>query len=306
MPKVSITGAFSYSGAYIAEAFLDAGWQVRTLTRNPLRPHRLQGKIEALLLNFDQPGEMQNNLAGADVLVNTYWVRFDHGSSTFAQAIKNSATLFSSAHRAGAKRIVHLSVSNAELDAPLPYYAGKAKVEEILKRAGPSYSILRPTLIFGEEELLLNNIAWLLRKLPIFVIPGDGSYRIQPIFVKDLAQLALRESTEKGTRLINAAGPQVLRYSEIIQLLMQAVGSRARIMYSHPRSAILLARLLGLFLNDVLLTQDELDGLIQERLFVGPDHIDGIRFSDWAANNAHLLGSHYSNELSRHHQAPTH
>lgn len=303
MPLASITGAFSYSGTYIAEAFLEAGWQVRTLTRNPTRAHRLQGKIETFDLYFARPDDIAKNLAGSDLFINTYWIRFDHKHSSFAGAIDNSRLPFESAKKANVRRIIHLSVSHADINSSLPYYSGKAKVEKILADSGVPYSILRPTLIFGEEELLVNNIAWLLKKLPIFVIPGSGEYRLQPIFVKDLAQLALRESNEKGGRVINAAGPEVLEYLELIQLLAQVVNSQARLIKAPPWLSLALAKLLSLFLRDVLLTQDELAGLIEDRLYIGSDHIKGRKFSDWAKNNAHLLGQRYTNELARHHQS---
>ena len=199
-------------------------------------------------------------------------------------------------------RIIHLSVSHADIQSPLPYYAGKARVENILADSGIPHSILRPTLIFGEEELLVGNITWLLKKMPVFVIAGDGKYRLQPIFVKDLAQLALRESQKNGDRVINAAGPEVFKYIELIELLSEIVKSKALLIKAPPWLALALAKLLSLFLRDVLLTKDELEGLIEEHLYIGPDYIEGSQFSDWAKENAHLLGGHYSNELARHHQ----
>jgi uncharacterized protein YbjT (DUF2867 family) len=302
LPTVVITGAFSYSGSYIEEAFLEDGWTVRTLTRNPERAHRLQGKIDANPLDFEKIEDIEKDLRGASVLVNSYWVRFDHGDSSFAQAIQNSERLFQAAQRAGVKRIIHLSVSNADLDSELPYYSGKAKVENALMKLGPGISILRPTLIFGDEELLLNNIAWLLRKLPIFVIPVNGEYRLQPIYIKDLANLALRESKERGNRIIDAAGPEVLSFSDLIQKLIELTKSRTLRLHLPPRIAILLAKLLSVFLKDVLLTMDELQGLMQEKLYVGDDRIDGLKFSEWARQHAHKLGLSYTNELNRHHQ----
>lgn len=300
--SVAITGAFSYSGAYIAEAFLDAGWQLRTLTRNPDRPHRLQGQLDARPLNFGNAEEIQANLEGLDVLINTYWVRFDYRGSSFRQAIENSARLFSAANAAGVQRILHLSVSNPDPASELPYYAGKAEVERLLAQSGLPHSILRPTLIFGEEELLLNNIAWLLRKMPLFPIPRAGGYRVQPIYVCDLAQLALHEAQQEGNRVVNAAASEILSYYQLVKIVRDAVGSRALLVHVSPGTAIFLAKLLGPLLRDVLLTRDELDGLMQERLYVGDDCIDGAPFTDWARENAHLLGRSYTNEIRRHHQ----
>lgn len=302
--SVAVTGAFSYSGAYIAEAFLAAGWRVRTLTRRPERPHRLQGQLEARPLDFTDEAALRADLAGVDVLVNTYWVRFDYRGSSFRQAVENSARLFAAARSAGVKRIVHLSVSNPDPASKLPYYAGKAEVEALLIQSGLPHSILRPTLIFGEEELLVNNIAWLLRKLPLFPIPRAGGYRLQPIYVRDLAQLALNEAQQQGHRTLNAAASEVLSYYHLVKTLRDVVGSRALLLHVSPGTAIFLAKLLGPLLRDVLLTRDELHGLMEERLYVGKDCIEGTRFTAWARENADLLGRRYTNETQRHHRSP--
>ncbi len=300
--SIAVTGAFSYSGSYIAEAFLEAGWQVRTLTRRPERQHRLQGKVEALPLDFEDQPSLVAGLQGIEVLVNTYWVRFDYQGSSFAQAIRNSGRLFLAAREAGVKRIVHLSVSNPDTNSELPYYAGKAKVEHLLRESGVPHSILRPTLIFGEEELLVNNIAWLIRKAPLFVVPGDGQYCVQPIYVRDLAALALREAQESENHEVNAAAGEVLTYGDMIHFLKDLIGSETWLLYVPPAIAIGMARLLSIMLRDVLLTHDELDGLMQERLYVGDACIEGLAFSDWARENAQLLGAYYTNEIQRHHQ----
>jgi NADH dehydrogenase len=301
--KVSITGAFSYSGAYIAEAYLAAGWEVQTLTRNPLRPHRLQGKIASFPLDFQNSDELIESLNGVAVLINTYWVRFDYQHSSFEQAINNSELLFNAAKIAGVKRIIHLSVSNPSFDSELPYYAGKARVEELLEESGLAHSILRPTLIFGEEELLVNNIAWLMRKMPLFPIAGDGTFRLQPIYVRDLAKMALEEANKKTNRILNAAASEVLSYRQLLEILKRISNSRSLFFQVPPWIAIALARLMSFVLRDVLLTRDELDGLMQERLYVGDECTKGVEFSRWAQENRQLLGRKYTNEISRHHQS---
>jgi NADH dehydrogenase len=216
---VAVTGAFSYSGQYIARRFLESGWDVITLTRDPNRAHPLQGKISAFPLDFTDPQSLAKNLRGADTLVNTYWVRFEYPGSSFAQAVENSGILLRAAEAAGVRRVVHISVSRPELGSDLPYYRGKAAVEELVKQSKLSYSILRPTIIFGKEEVLISNITWLLRHLPAFVIPGDGKYRLQPIYVEDLAELALKAARSTQNEVIDAGGPQVFTYEELVRFL---------------------------------------------------------------------------------------
>ncbi len=279
------------------------GWKVLTLTRRPERPHALQGAVPALPLDFSQAEELSKNLRGVDTLVNTYWVRFDYAGSNFEQAIANTQILLQAAEKAGVRRIIHLSVSNPDLHSALPYYRGKAEVETIIQKSALFYSILQPTLIFGREELLVNNITWLLRHFPIFAIPGDGNYRLQPIYVGDLAKLAARKAEGHTNEVLPAAGPDVLTFKELIHFLAEALGSRARIVHADPKLALQMSKVLSVVLRDVLLTQDELTGLMEERLYVGDNSVGTTSFREWVLKNIELLGRRYTNELRRHHVA---
>jgi NADH dehydrogenase len=300
--KAAVTGAFSYSGSYIARALLAKGWEVKTLTRRPEREHELQDQVRAYPLDFSNADELTRNLEGIETFVNTYWVRFNHPGSSFGDAIVNSEILVRAAERAGVKRIVHLSVSNPDINSSLPYYSGKAEVEAMIRSSELSYAILQPTLIFGEEELLVNNIAWLLRRLHAFVIPGDGRYRLQPIYVGDLAEIAAEQAGETSNAVIPAGGPDVLSFEELIHFLAEVMGVRVAFLKAVPSVALGLSKTLSLLLQDVLLTKDELDGLMEERLYVGDNAVGKTGFRGWAKANAHLLGANYTNELKRHHQ----
>ncbi len=298
---VAVTGAFSYSGQYIARRFLETGWDVITLTRDPNRPHPLQGKIAAFPLDFTDPQSLTKNLRGADTLVNTYWVRFEYPGSSFAQAVDNTGVLLRAATAAGVRRVVHISVSRPEISSDLPYYRGKAAVEELVKQSNLSYSILQPTIIFGKEEVLISNITWLLRHLPVFVIPGNGKYRLQPMYVEDLAELALKAARSNQNEIIDAGGPEVFTYEELVRFLAKLTGNRVFLLHFPPSLALVMAKLLGLMLGDVLLTRYELLGLMQERLYVGLPGAGHTAFSAWAHEHADSLGREYVNELKRHH-----
>jgi len=216
--------------------------------------------------------------------------------------VENSQTLIAAAERAGVKRIIHISVSNPDLNSDLPYYRGKAQVEEIVKASKMSWAILQPTLIFGKKEVLIHNIAWLLRHFPIFVIASDGRYRVQPIFVEDLAAMAAKAAGTTRNEILPAAGPEIYTYAELINLLKQIIGSRAIILHTPPWLTLLMAKLVGLLLRDLTLTSEELQGLMEERLYIGEPALASTRFSDWAKEKRHDLGLFYRNELKRHHQ----
>lgn len=298
----AVTGAFSYTGSYIARTLLERGWDVITLTRDPGRPHQLQARVKASPLDFSRPEQLEANLRGAHTLVNTYWVRFNYPGSSFEQAVENSQMLIAAAERAGVHRIIHISVSNPDLNSTLPYYRGKAQVEEIVKTSKMSWAILQPTLIFGKEEVLIHNIAWLLRHFPIFAIAGEGAYRVQPIYVEDVAEMAAKAAATTRNEILPAAGPEIYTYAELINLLKQIIGSRAMILHTPPWLTLLMANLVGLLLRDITLTSEELQGLMEERLYIGEPALASTRFSDWAKEKRHDLGLFYRNELKRHHQ----
>jgi NADH dehydrogenase len=297
---VAVTGAFSYSGQYIARAFLQRGWDVITLTRDPGRPHALLGKVKAFPLDFNNPVEIENNLRGVDTLVNTYWIRFEYPRSTFAGAVENSGRLIRAAEQAGVRRFVHLSVSKPE-GATEPYFRGKLQVEKLLAASKLSYAILRPTIIFGNEEVLLNNITWLLRHFPIFTIPGNGKYRVQPVAVTDLADLAVRAAEGRQNQMIDTVGPEIYTFNEMLGFLKQVSRSRAILLNLPAGLALLLSRIVSALLGDVTLTREEMTALMDERLVTDSPPNAPTLFSDWARANAHILGKRYVNELKRHH-----
>ena len=176
--------------------------------------------------HFDQPERLAESLAGVSVLYNTYWVRFNHRRFTFADAVRNSRTLFDAARQAGVERIVHVSITNPSLDSPLEYFRGKAEVEEALQASGVSYAILRPAVLFGGEDILINNMAWTLRRLPVFGVFGRGDYRLQPIHVDDLASLAVAQGQRRENVTINAIGPETFTYRELVETIGQIIGRR--------------------------------------------------------------------------------
>jgi uncharacterized protein YbjT (DUF2867 family) len=208
-----VTGAFSYSGAAIASELLATGHQVRTLTGHPGRaPAGTQ--VDVRPLNFADPAALTRDLAGAHTLYCTYWVRFPHGSTTHESAVENSRVLFGAAAEAGIQRIVHVSITHADLASPYPYFCGKAAVEAHLKASGVPYAIARPAILFGGNGVLLNNIAWLLRHVPVFAIGGRGDYRIRPVHVDDLARLCADLGGRTDNVTVDAVGDVLLTTEE--------------------------------------------------------------------------------------------
>ncbi len=296
-----VTGAFGYTGKYITRELLARGGRVRTLTRpHPDRPNPFGEEIEVAPLDFANFDELVRNLTGATTLYNTYWVRFPVGQATFDSAVENTKTLIRAAKQAGVRRVVQISVSNPSLDSPYAYFRGKARLEKVLAESGLSYAIIRPTVIFGPEDILINNIAWLLRRFPVFAIPGSGAYRIQPVSAEDNATLAVDAGEREDNLVLDAAGPEIHTYEELVRLIARAVGSHARIVHLPPGLVWALAWFLGKIVNDVLLTREELGALVDDLLVSHQPPTGKSRFSDWLQRNASAVGAQYASELGRH------
>jgi uncharacterized protein YbjT (DUF2867 family) len=297
-----VTGAFGYTGKYITRRLLDSGRRVRTITGHPKRANSFGNDVEIASLDFGDRAGLVRSLRGASVLYNTYWVRFNHGRATFDEAVTNSRALIQAATEAGVRRIVHLSIANPSLDSHLPYYSGKALVEKAIVDSGLSYAILRPTVIFGVEDILINNIAWFARHFPLFAIPGSGRYQLQPIFVEDLADLAINSARQENNLVLDAVGPEIFAFKDLVEQIALAVGAKPKFIHVRPRAALQLLRLVGPIVGDVILTREEIEGLMANLLVSKHPAPGQTLFSVWLAKNAAVLGSRYTSELQRHYQ----
>ncbi|MBA3375602.1 MAG: NAD(P)H-binding protein [Actinobacteria bacterium] len=292
-----VTGAFSYTGRHIAEALLSRGRCVRTLTRRRHPSHPLAGKVETVQMRFDD--SLVDSLRGTDTLYNTYWVRFERGSTTFERAAENTALLFRAAREAGVRRIVHVSVANPDPGSPFPYFRGKAATEQTLRDSGLSFAIVRPTLVYGPEDILVNNIAWALRHVPLFLVAGDGRDEVQPVSVGDTAAICADAGGRSDDVVLDAAGPERWAFEDFVRLIARAVGGPARILRAPPSVGLAMARVAGVFLRDVVLTRDELEALSAGLLVSSEPPLGRDSFEAWLAENAETLGRRYESELAR-------
>jgi uncharacterized protein YbjT (DUF2867 family) len=293
-PLAVVTGAFSYTGAAIATRLLAGGERVRTLSRRDDPSNPLRGRVDVAPLQFADEPALVESLRGAQTLYNTYWIRFERDGSTFDRAVENTRTLFTAARAAGIERVVHVSVTNASEDSPFPYFRGKARCERALAESGLEHTIVRPTLVFGPRDILVNNIAWVLRRFPLFLVPGNGSYRVQPVSVEDVAEIAV---TASGT--VDAAGPEVLSFDELVRQVGAALDRRRRLVHLAPQVALTVGSLVGAARRDVLLRRDEAAGLAAELLVSDEPPRGHASFSEWVARHGGELGRRYVSELAR-------
>ena len=295
-----VTGAFGYTGRYITQKLLAKGITVKTLTGHPNRPNPFGGRVPAMPFNFDRPAELAKSLEGASVIYNTYWVRFTHGSKSFDQAVENTKTLVRAAEQAGVKRIVHVSIANADSQSHLPYYRGKGLLEEFIQQSKLSYAIVGPTVIYSVEDVLINNIAWIARRFPVFGLPGDGAYGIQPIFVEDMTDIMVAAGSRADNLRMDAVGPEVFTFAELVRLIARKLDRNVLMMRLPPGLALLASQFIGLFVNDVVLTKEEVDGLMAGLLVSKKPPTGQTKLSEWLTANADKVGRRYASELGRH------
>ena len=295
----AVTGAFGYSGKYIAQRLLNEGKTVITLTNSTQRENPFGERLLAFPFHFDEPQKLIETLQGVSVLYNTYWVRFNHATFTHADAVRNTLTLFDAARAAGVERVVHVSITNPSEDSPLEYFKGKAILERALVESGLSYAILRPTVLFGKEDILVNNIAWVLRRLPVFGVFGDGQYKVQPIYVDDLAEIAVEQGKYRVNQVINAIGPETFTYRELASCIGEIIGKRRPIVSVPPSLGYAVGWVISKLVGDVMITREEIAGLMANLLYVDSQPAGTTKMTDWAREHANRLGLHYTSELAR-------
>ena len=301
---VVITGALSYTGKYAAKLLLNRGFKVRTLTNHPGRENPFGERVEVFPYDFDHPERLTDALRGASTLINTYWVRFPRGKATFETAVHNTLMLIAAAKGAGVRRIVHVSIANPSLQSPLGYYRGKAQLEQAMMESGLGYAIVRPTVIYGLEDILINNIAWFVRHFPVFAIPGDGRYGVRPIFVEDMARLMVDAAAKEDNSVCDAVGPETFTFEELVQLIAAQVSRPVRIACVPAHLAYLCTRLMGLVVRDVVLTWEEYKGLMSNLLAPQGPSTGETRLSQWLSENRERIGRRYASEVERHYTVP--
>lgn len=298
-PLHCVTGALGYTGKSISEQLIAKGMRVRTLTNSTNRHNPFADKLDIHQLAFNNQAHLIESLQGVQILYNTYWVRFNHKLFTFEQAVENTKILFAAAKHAGVKKIVHVSILHADQADDLGYYKGKHELEDALKAIDIPYTIIRPAVLFGRGDILVNNIAWTLRRLPFFGTFGDGSYKIRPIHVDDMAELMIQSAYESESRTIDAVGPESYTYKELVQLIGSTVGISKPIISVHPMLGYLVSKLVNIAVNDVVITREEIKGLMRGLLDSTAPSTGHTKLSDYIIQHKDTLGHKYANEIKR-------
>jgi uncharacterized protein YbjT (DUF2867 family) len=299
--RLLITGASGFIGGAISDRLVGRA-EIRSLTSHPAK-NRFGERVRSFPYDFERPARMEDPFRGVDVFVNSYYVRFNYGAASFELAVDRTRELIALARAAGVRKIVHVSVSNAGERSDLPYYSNKGRIERLVRESGLDYTILQPAIVVGPGDILVNNIAFFLRRVPVFTIFGRGDYRVQPITLDAFADLAV-EAVDGAHRRVTlaVAGPSDWGFLDMVRAVRTAVGSRALIVRAPAPLALAGLKVAGLMLGDVVLTRDEVKGLTREYLCAERPLRRGADFADWLAQPAvaSTLGRRYESELARH------
>ncbi len=297
--NIAVTGALGYSGKYITEKLLSEGYNIVTLTNSIHKHNPFGDRIKILPLSFNSKDKLIEYLRPVEILINTYWVRFNHKKFNHNDAVKNTKILFDAAKIAGVKKIIHVSITNPDINSNLEYFHGKALLEDYLKQTVQEYAIIRPAVIFGKEDILINNIAWMIRHLPVFGVFGKGNYKLQPIYVGDMAQIIAEQCKTQGSVVVNAIGPETFTYKNLVKEIMKTINVKKRIINTPPAVGYLAGRLISFLKKDVTITRAEIKGLMNNLLYVEDKPAGTTKLSDWMKSNKNTLGKVYASELSR-------
>lgn len=321
--RCAITGALSYTGRYLAARLLAKGHDVLNLSRRatpialaPLSQRQADAlAADRVALDFDDVDAMARALEGCDVVYCSHWVRFVAGDGDpHAAAAAANGRLFEAAKRAGVAKVVLMSHTRTSTSSPFPYIAGKAKAEDLLREADLNYAIARPCGIFGdtpEESILMNNAAWVLRRVPVFLVAGDGDHVFQPVHVRDAAALleALGDPATSGEER-DACGPDAPTSLELFGALRDAVGGPGVVVPARgllsTRAITALTRPIDWYTGDTLLDADDLDLLTSGLTRAddpGDPAIAGRRsLLAWIADRGPDLGRRYVSSVARYYR----
>ncbi|MEM0120266.1 MAG: NAD(P)H-binding protein [Thermoprotei archaeon] len=301
LDKVAVVGGTGYTGREIVRILLRIGRpEIRILTGHPTRPHPFGERVKIFALNFENKSELRRALKGVRFIYNTYWVRFRRGNVSFEGAVSNTAKLFDAAREEGVERVVHISITNPSLTSPYGYFKGKAQVEELLKKSGLSYAILRPTIIFGLGDILINNMAWVMRRFRFFPLFGSGKYRVTPVYVGDVASACVRYAHEEANLIRDCVGPETYTFRDLLKTIGSALGIRALIFAAPKGFTMFLGKILSLYLGEPIVTGEEVGALMDGLLCSDAQPLGLTRFSEWVSQNSQVLGLKFASEIQRH------
>ena len=238
---VTVFGASGFVGRHTVRAFAKAGWRIRAACRKPnsanyLMPAGHVGQIQLMRCNVNDDEQVAQAVAGADAVVNCIGVGFGHGEQSF-EAMHEAAVrhIAQAAKAAGVSDLVHISAIGADPNSDSAYASSKGRGERILAEEFADAVILRPSIVFGPEDSFFNKFAAMARLSPVLPLIGGGHTRLQPVYVRDIADAVLRALSDASCRgkTYELGGPAVYSFKELMEFVLRETG-RHRLLLPWP------------------------------------------------------------------------
>jgi uncharacterized protein YbjT (DUF2867 family) len=291
----TVFGGSGFIGRYIVRAFAQAGWRVRVAVRRPdlagfLRTYGVVGQVEPVQANVRYPASVEAAVEGAEVVVNVSGVQRETSRQSFAAVhAAGSQAIGAAAKAAGARALVHISGLGADASSANAYIASKGRGEDEVRAAFPEASILRPSVVFGAEDKFFNRFAELARVLPVLPAFAEGTAKLQPVYVVDIARavaLALDGVLKPGTTY-ELGGPETMTLIEAMNLAMRVAERRRHIAplpFALSRrlaqaTEFLSAVSLGFFPEMLTTTRDQVDLLRSDNVVSAAAVAEGRTFA---------------------------
>jgi NADH dehydrogenase len=248
---VTIFGASGFVGRYVVRALCKDGWRVRAAVRRPHLAHDLRvmgdvGQVEIVQANVRMKASVEAAVQGADTVIDLVGVLWSQGANSF-QAIHVDAArdIAEAAARAGVRRLVHVSALGADAASPSAYARTKAEGEAAVRAAFPKATIVRPSVVFGPEDIFFNKFAGMAALSPILPLIGGGKTRFQPIYAGDVgAAVARILSLKDAAPVYELGGGQVYSFKALMEIVLRET-HRKRVLLPLPFEAAGLIGLVG-------------------------------------------------------------
>jgi NADH dehydrogenase len=223
---ILVTGGSGFIGRRVVSRLADAGESVRVLARGERRADPPHG-VEAAQGNVVSGEGVPQALTGVESVVHLVAIIRESGDQTFEAVIRRGTERLTEAAKvAGVRQFVFVSAIGAQDNAEYPYLHAKWQAERAVTLSGLKYTILKPSIVFGEDDEFINALAGLVRYNPVVPVAGDGKTRFQPIWVEDLVTciVACLDGDAHDGKTLEVGGPEHLTYDEMLDVVKEALG----------------------------------------------------------------------------------
>lgn len=266
-PKlVTVFGGTGFLGRYVVQALARRGYRVRVACRDPHKAIHVQtlgnmGQVQPVQANLRYRWSIDRAVSGADHVINLVGILYESGRQNYGALHVAGARAVAEAAAAAGATLTHTSAIGADINSPAGYARSKAHGEQAVLKAMPNAVIMRPSIVFGQEDQFFNRFANMARFSPFIPLIGGGTTKFQPVYVADVAEafaMSVDGLLQPGT--YELGGPHVLTFRECMEDMLEIIG-RKKTFISIPWSiARLQGRILGM-LPKPLLTVDQVNML---------------------------------------------